>query len=378
RCESPVLEISNDELRRWTESGRFSATDNPDSLAGSDIILICVPTPLADDLPDMRHVEHAAETVARYLKPGQLVVLESTTYPGTTDELLKGILETSGLKAGEDFYLGFSPERIDPGNETYGLHNVPKVIGGFDPGSTTVMEAFYGALVNTVVRVSSTRTAEMVKLLENTYRHVNIALANEMAILCHDLGIDVWEVIEAAATKPFGFQAFWPGPGWGGHCIPVDPSYLSWRVRKMGNTARFVDLAREFNRRMPGYVTLRISEILNEEGKSLRGSNVLILGVAYKPQVADVRESPALTIIEQLQKSGARVEFHDPYVESIRVGGGTKSGSELTAEVLHQADIVVLHTAHPVFDPGWISANSRLILDTRNYLKGMHGLIYRL
>ncbi|HWD10024.1 MAG TPA: nucleotide sugar dehydrogenase, partial [Actinomycetota bacterium] len=317
--DSYVLDISNDELGAVLAAGRFRATSDPEEVGQADVIVICVPTPLRDDLPDMSYIEAAGNLVAKGLKPGRLVILESTTYPGTTEELLKGILETSGLKCGQDFSLGFSPERIDPGNTRFKLENVPKVVGGFDADATSLMKAFYSSFVHTVVTVSSPRTAEMAKLLENTYRHVNIALVNEIAILCHDLGIDVWEVITAAATKPFGYQPFYPGPGWGGHCIPVDPAYLSWRVRQLGDTAHFIDLAREINNRMPVYVVQRIAEALNEEGKSLKGSAVLILGVAYKPDVGDLRESPALDVIARLRKSGANVSFHDPYVGSIRL-----------------------------------------------------------
>jgi UDP-N-acetyl-D-glucosamine dehydrogenase len=375
---STVLEIPDDVLAGAVQTGRFIATVDTSNLAKADVIVICVPTPLRDDLPDVSFIEAAASAVARNLRSGQLVVLESTTYPGTTEELLRGILETSGLKCGDDFFLGFSPERIDPGNPTYRLDNVPKIIGGFDAASTDVMEAFYGSIVEKVVRVSSPKAAEMAKLLENTYRHVNIALANEMAILCHDLGIDVWEVIEAASTKPFGFQAFYPGPGWGGHCIPIDPSYLSWRVRKMGSTARFVELAREFNQRMPGYVVQRIAEALNESSVSLRGSSVFVIGVAYKPDISDVRESPALEIIDRLKRSGVAVSFHDPYVESVHVKGERMERSELTAERLAAADLVLFHTSHTVYEPAFIAASSRLVLDTRNYFKGTSGPIVKL
>lgn len=375
---SPLLEISDDEIRSAIENDAFKPTVASDSLSDSDIILICVPTPLEDGSPNMSDIEQAARAVARNLRPGQLVILESTTYPGTTEDLLRGLLEQDGLKAGEDFFLGFSPERIDPGNKEFHLANVPKVIGGIDPKSADLMEGFYGSFIDRVVRVSSPKTAEMAKLLENTYRHVNIALANEMAILCHDLDIDVWEVIEAAATKPFGFEAFYPGPGWGGHCIPVDPAYLSWRVRQMGSTARFVELAREFNQRMPAYVVERLSEALNDQDKTLRGSNILILGVAYKPNVRDVRESPALAIIERLVKVGAIVRFHDPYVASIRLKGGEMKASELSLMSLGEADIVLAHTSHAAYDAQWIADHSKLIFDTRNFFKGITGPILTL
>jgi UDP-N-acetyl-D-glucosamine dehydrogenase len=366
---SPVTDISDEELSKTLRSGRLHATHDGAALAEVDIYVICVPTPLKHELPDMSYIESAATSVAEYLQAGNLVILESTTYPGTTEEFLKSILEAGGLRAGEDFYLGFSPERIDPGNKDYGLKNVPKIVGGIDDQSAVLMEAFYRSFVNDVVRVSSPAAAEMTKLLENTYRHINIALANEMAILCHDLGIDIWEVIDAAATKPFGFKAFYPGPGWGGHCIPVDPAYLSWRVRQMGATAHFVELAREINDRMPGYVVQRISECLNDQGKSLRASRVLVLGVAYKPDISDVRESPALSILERLQKAGSKVAFHDPYVDRVSLKEGNIERTQLTAAALRDADIVVAVTAHSSYDWKDIADRSRVILDTRNALK---------
>lgn len=378
KCRSSLLEISDHQIRIAVESGRFSATADPAILATADVIIICVPTPLRSGTPDMTYIAGAATAVAARLRPHQLVVLESTTYPGTTDEYLREILESTGLKAGIDFYLGFSPERIDPGNVEFRLENVPKIVGGCDDVSTELMTDFYGELVNEVVRVSSTKVAEMAKLLENTYRHVNIALANEMAILCNDLGIDVWEVIDAAATKPFGFEAFYPGPGWGGHCIPVDPAYLSWRVRQMGSTARFVELAREFNEGMPGYVFQRIAEVLNERDKSVRGASILVLGVAYKPNVNDARETPARPIIEKLQKAGALICFHDPYVDYLKVGDTLMGSTDLTVEALSNADLILLHTSHAVFNREWISHHSQLIFDTRNYFKNMAGPIFTL
>jgi UDP-N-acetyl-D-glucosamine dehydrogenase len=321
----------------------------------------------------MTYIEEAGKLVATSLAPGRLVILESTTYPGTTEELLREILESSGLRCGPDFSLGFSPERIDPGNTRFTLADVPKVVGGMDAEATALMEAFYRAFIQRVVPVSSPKTAEMAKLLENTYRHVNIALVNEIAILCHDLGIDVWEVIDAAATKPFGFQAFYPGPGWGGHCIPVDPAYLSWRVRQMNQTAHFVELARQINDRMPAYVVQRVGECLNEEGKSLKGSRVLVLGVAYKPDVADVRESPALRIIALLRRSGARVAFHDPHVASIGLDGGSLERVELDEERLREADVVVVVTNHSGYGWDWVVRHAPMILDTRNALAGLAG-----
>lgn len=376
--QSPIEDVSSDELSEQIQSGRLTATTDPDVLADADVIVICVPTPLKDELPDMSFIEAASKDVARHLKAGQLVILESTTYPGTTEEFVLSILETSGLKAGEDFYLGFSPERIDPGNERFGLENVPKIIGGIDEKSTEKMEAFYSTFIDKLVRVSSPRAAEMAKLLENTYRHVNIALVNEIAILCHDLGIDVWEVIEAASTKPFGFQAFYPGPGWGGHCIPVDPAYLSWRVRQLGETARFVELAREINKKMPTYVVQRIGEALNNQGRSLKASKVLVLGITYKADVGDLRESSAIQILEKLAKSGADVGYHDPYVESVDLKGGTLNSVELNEETLSAYDIVMVHTDHSSYNWAFIAAHSPLVLDTRNALHGQQGNIVKL
>jgi UDP-N-acetyl-D-glucosamine dehydrogenase len=329
-------------------------------------------------MPDLSHLEQVARDLSGTLRRGQLVILESTTYPGTTEELFREILELSGLEAGADFSLGFSPERIDPGSHDWHIRNVPKIIGGIDQRSTDLMEAFYGSFIQQIHRVSSPRAAEMAKLLENTYRHVNIALVNELALLSHDLGIDVWEVIEAAGTKPFGFQCFYPGPGWGGHCIPVDPAYLSWRVRQMGQTARFVELAREINHRMRSYVVQRVVEYLNDAGKSLRGATLLVLGVTYKADVADIRESPALEIISRLRKAGANVGFHDPYIREIAVDGSPLVGVELTEQVVRDADVVLVLTAHSTYDWAWIAGHSRLVFDTRNALRHVEGPVVRL
>ncbi|MFN2609565.1 MAG: nucleotide sugar dehydrogenase, partial [Actinomycetota bacterium] len=374
--QTDLIDVDVAALGDLLKQGVLRPTTDPTCLAEADVVVICVPTPLRQELPDMSYIESAADQIAKHLQRGQLIILESTTYPGTTEELLLGKLEASGLKAGIDFHLGFSPERIDPGNESFGLANVPKIIGGIDEKSTDMMDAFYSSFVGSVVRVSSPRTAEMAKLLENTYRHVNIALVNEIAILCHDLGIDVWEVIDAAATKPFGFQPFYPGPGWGGHCIPVDPAYLSWRVRQMGATARFVELAREFNQKMPEYVVQRITEALNDSGKSLKGSKVLVLGVAYKAGVGDVRESPAIEIIERLRKAGADAGFNDPHVPSLELKSGALRSTDLSE--LSAFDLVVVHTDHPDYDWQAIGEAARLVLDTRNALKGSPGNIVKL
>ena len=373
---SDLIDISDHQVGRLVASGHLTPTSDLSLLSTVDVIVICVPTPLRSELPDMSFIESAAKSIAAHLVKDQVVILESTTYPGTTEELLLTILESSGLKAGSGFYLGFSPERIDPGNDTFSLHNVPKIIGGINEISTQLIDAFYSTFIEQTVKVSSPRAAEMAKLLENTYRHVNIALVNEIAILCHDLGIDVWEVIDAAATKPFGFQAFYPGPGWGGHCIPVDPAYLSWRVRQMGATARFVELAREFNQKMPEYVVQRVTEALNDAGKSVKGSRILVLGVAYKPGVGDVRESPAVDIIEKLSKAGADVQFNDPFVASLAVKGAKLQSIDLA--IIGDFDLVVVHTDHDNYDWPSIASGSKLVLDTRNALKGLAGPIQRL
>ena len=378
RGESPVTDIAGDDLRPLLDAGTLVATAAPEDLADAGVFVICVPTPLKHELPDMSFIESAATMVATQMKPGVLVILESTTYPGTTDEFVRPILEKEGLVAGTDFFLGFSPERIDPGNKTFGLRNVPKIVGGIDGPSAELMEAFYGSFVDEVVRVSTPATAEMAKLLENTYRHINIALANEMAILCHDLGIDIWEVIGAAATKPFGFHPFYPGPGWGGHCIPVDPAYLSWRVRQMGETARFVELAREINDRMPGYVVQRVADCLNQQGKSLKSSRILLLGVAYKPDVGDVRESPALEILRRLHKGGANVRYHDPFVSELSVDGASFKTIGLSEEALGFVDLVVVVTNHSEYRWDWIAAHASMVLDTRNALAGLEGNVVRL
>lgn len=367
---STVLDVADDEVADRVEAGRFRPSSDPKVLNTADVFVICVPTPLKHELPDMTYIESATSEIARRMKRGCLIILESTTYPGTTDELVRQILESTGFTAGEDFWLGFSPERIDPGNAQYGLRNVPKLVGGIDETSTDLMEAFYSGFITKVVRMSSPRAAEMAKLMENTYRHINIALANEMAILAHDLDVDIWEVIDGAATKPFGFHPFYPGPGWGGHCIPVDPAYLSWRVRQMGATAHFVELAREINERMPTYVVERITGILNRDGKSLNGAKVFVLGVTYKADVADVRESPALAIIKRLQKGRADIRFHDPFVDDLSSEGIELRCTDLNADTLQDADVVVMITPHSSFELPWIAEHAGYVFDTRNSMRG--------
>ncbi len=351
-----------------TESGLTGA----DAAVAPETILICVPTPLSDaNGPDLTAVRAAAELAGRVLRPGTLVVLESTTYPGTTDEVVRPLLEkASGLTAGIDFALAFSPERIDPGNKVYGLRNTPKIVGGLTPRCASAAEAFYSKLCDQVVPARSTREAEMAKLLENTYRHVNIALVNEMAVFCHELGVDLWDAITCAATKPFGFQAFYPGPGVGGHCIPIDPNYLSFKVRTLGYPFRFVELAQEINGRMPSYVVDRAAELLNRNAKALNGSRVLLLGVTYKRDIADQRESPVQPIARKLLARGADLAYHDPYVPAWAVDGQpVRRAGDLDAE-LGAADLAILLQRHAAYDPERIARGTDLLLDTRGPVSG--------
>jgi UDP-N-acetyl-D-glucosamine dehydrogenase len=345
----------------------FFATTDVGELRRARTIVVCVPTPLSGDgLPDLGPVRAAAASVAEHLQPGMLVILESTTYPGTTDEEIRPILEAGGLVAGTDFALVFSPERIDPGNQNFGPKNTPKVIGGHTSACADAADAFYSRFIDTVVRTKGTREAETAKLLENTYRHINIALVNEMARFCHDLHIDLWDVIDAASTKPFGFQAFRPGPGVGGHCIPIDPNYLSHRVRaRLGYPFRFVELAQEINAGMPSYVARRIQDQLNVDGKPLRGSVVLLLGVTYKPDIGDTRESPAIPLAKTLIQQGAKLRFHDPLVKQFAVSGYEVARIDDVYESLAEADIGVLLQDHRSYDVEAMAAVSRRFFDTR-------------
>ena len=370
---SHVDDISDEDVAGMVARG-FRATTDESEVGEPGTIVICVPTPLSEaDGPDLTAVRAASETAGRLLRGGTLVVLESTTYPGTTDELVRPILEkASGLSAEVDFHLAFSPERIDPGNPVYGLRNTPKVVGGLTPDATSVAARFYGKVCDQVVEAKSPREAEMAKLLENTYRHVNIALVNEMAVFCHELGIDLWDAIRCASTKPFGFQPFYPGPGVGGHCIPIDPNYLSYKVRTLGYPFRFVELAQEINSRMPGYVVDRVAEQLNRHAKPLNGANVLVLGVTYKHDIADQRESPARPIARRLLARGAVLAYHDPYVPDWSVDGQpVRRAADLDTEIV-TADVVVLLQAHREYDLERIAAESRLFFDTRGKLAG-HG-----
>ncbi|MFH9083313.1 MULTISPECIES: nucleotide sugar dehydrogenase [unclassified Streptomyces] len=344
----------------------FTATTDESAVAGTDTVVICVPTPLsAHGGPDLTMVESACAAISRHLRPGTLVVLESTTYPGTTDEVVRPLLERSGLTAGRDFHLAFSPERVDPGNQVYGIRNTPKVVGGHTPACATAAAAFYGKIVDTVVQATGTREAEMAKLIENTYRHVNIALVNEMAIFCNELGIDLWDAISCAATKPFGYQAFRPGPGVGGHCIPIDPNYLAHKVRTLGYPFRMVELAQEINTRMPRYVVERAQHLLDRAGKTLGGARVLLLGVTYKADIADQRETSARDVVKRLRARGADVSYHDPYVPEWSVDGtAVPSAADLPA-ALETADLAILLQRHRAFDLDEIQRRAPLLLDTR-------------
>lgn len=369
--ESYVDDISNTQLRFALDSGRYIATTDYEQTEGFGIAVITVPTPLRESLPDLTFIEESGRSLAVHLTAGAVVVLESTTYPGTTEELLVPILEDgSGLTAGIDFHVGYSPERIDPGNKTWGFVETPKVVSGINAESLEHVQRFYDRLVNQTVPVSSPKEAELTKLLENTFRHVNIALVNELAIFANQLGVNVWESIEAASTKPFGFMKFTPGPGVGGHCLPVDPSYLSWQVRrKLGQNFRFVELANDINDNMPNYVVQRMVELLNEKSKAVNGSSVLLLGLAYKKNTGDIREAPSLRVAELLRGMGAEVSAVDSHVEPHRWPGGVTKSS-LSAESVDQADIIVLLTDHDDFSYDLMDREGAVVLDTKNRLPG--------
>ena len=369
--ESYIEDVSSSELTAALESDRYRPTDSAADCAGFEIAVITVPTPLKESVPDLSFIEAAAWIVGRHVEPGTCVVLESTTYPGTTTELLAPILEeASGLVAGADFHLGYSPERIDPGNGTWGLANTPKVVSGIDEASLAAVESFYDTMVERTVPVSGTGEAELVKLLENTFRHVNIALVNELAMFAGDLGVDIWEAIAAADTKPFGFMRFNPGPGVGGHCLPIDPSYLSWHAkRRVGTAFRFVELANDVNDNMPEYVVRRLMLSLNRRGKSVNGQRVLLLGLAYKPDTGDPRQSPAITVAQKLFGLGADVRAVDPHVRQ-QVGSEWMRRVALSEEEVAQADAVVLLTDHTAFDYDMVTAKASYILDTRRRLDG--------
>lgn len=372
--KSYIGHICAERVEELRDGGRFEATTDPRELNKADVLVICVPTPLGDARePDLSFVEGTARTIKSQLRRGQLVVLESSTYPGTTDEVVRPILEESGLIAGRDFFLAYSPEREDPGNRDFATRNIPKVVGGIDEMSQRLAVALYKPVVDGVVPVSSARVAEACKILENTYRAVNIALVNELKVVFEAMGVDIWEVIGAARTKPFGFQAFYPGPGLGGHCIPIDPFYLTWAARKLGVNTRFIELAGEVNAAMPAHVVNRIAEVLNEVGKPVRGSRVCILGVAYKRDVDDPRESPAFPIMEMLQQRGAVVSYNDPHVPTLprmRHHSIRLDSQPLTPKFLAEQDCVLIVTDHSAYDMDDIVRHAALVVDTRNATAG--------
>ncbi len=377
---SYIQDVPTRDIREAVRAGRLRATTDFKDLASMDVIDICVPTPLRKTRdPDVSYIVAAVEQIAARIRRGQLVVLESTTYPGTTDELVRPALEAGGLRVGRDFFLAFSPERVDPGNPKFTTRNTPKVIGGTTPACVKAACAFYGTALDQLVPVTSTRVAEMVKLLENTFRSVNIGLVNELALMCDKMRIDVWEIIEAASTKPFGFMPFFPGPGIGGHCIPIDPFYLSWKAKESGFEARFIELAGQVNASMPYHVASRVVDALNSRRRSLRGARILILGVAYKADIDDVRESPALDLIEILERKGARVEYCDPHVPRLNHGGHVLRSRPFTRQALRSADCVVIVTPHKAFDYRLVARHARVIVDSRNALRkyrrpGIHRL----
>ena len=367
--ESPVEDVGNDVLSRALATGRYEPTDDPERTGGFDVAVIDVPTPLSEGVPNLSHVTDASAMLAASLGAGATVILESTTYPGTTEGLVAGLLEEgSGLVAGRDFHLGYSPERIDPGNPTWNLVNTPKVVSGIDEASLEAVRSFFDRLLDQTVPVSGTREAELTKLLENTFRHVNIALANELAMFAEAMGIDIWEAIDAASTKPFGYLRFTPGPGVGGHCLPIDPSYLSWEVRRsLGRQFRFVELANDINAHMPDYVVSRVALGLNRAERSVNGSRILLLGLSYKPNTGDVRESPGLVIAQGLRSLGADVRVADPHLSS---DAADVRRVELTVEEVRLADVVVIVTDHDVFDYDMVLRHARYVLDTRNRIRG--------
>jgi UDP-N-acetyl-D-glucosamine dehydrogenase len=359
--------VSEQAFRSAVLTERISFTTDFRAVADSDVVCVCVPTPMRDQTPDLSFVEEAVTRVSEHLSPGTLVVLESSTYPGTTEGPVREILESNGLRGDRDFLLAYSPERIDPGNEEYTFAAIPRIVGGMTPEATGATALFYGQLVDKVVQVNSCRAAELAKLLENTFRHVNIALVNELAMICHEMGIDTWEILDAAATKPFGFMPFYPGPGVGGNCIPIDPLYLAWQVRReAGHRFRTLEQAQEINDHMPAYVATRIGDALNDAGKAVKDALILVLGVAYKPDVGDWRESPALRVMQHLERRGARLMFNDPYIESVTLGGRAHARKDLTRQLVGSADCVVILTPHRALDLEWIAEHAQLIFDARN------------
>jgi UDP-N-acetyl-D-glucosamine dehydrogenase len=374
-----LADVPDERVAAMRRAGRLRATPSYRGLSRADAVLICVPTPLTEHSPDLSAVREAAKSLAEVLTPGTLVVLESTTYPGTTEELLQPILEGGDLRVERDFFLAFSPERIDPGNEHYGFGDIPKVVGGVGPASTSAAEILYRQVTTKVLTVSGPREAEMAKLIENTFRHVNIALVNELAVYAREMGVDIWESIEAAASKPFGFLPFWPGPGWGGHCIPLDPAYLSWRVRReRAHEVRFVELAHAVNTEMQRHVVEWVGMLLNDRGKALRGARVLAIGAAYKGGVEDARESSAVRIMAELAGRGTRVTYHDPLVPEIRIEGRTQRSARMTPERLRAADLVLILTPQVSVDWRLVEREARLVFDCCNALGKRNGKVVRL
>lgn len=368
--KSIIKHIPHCQVKTMVQAGLFKATSNMSRLRNVDAVLVCVPTPLTKNRePDMQFIIKSSRTIAKYLHPGQLVILESTTYPGTTRDLVAPILESNGLKAGKDFYLAYSPEREDPGNKDFTTKTIPKVIGGLTKNCLNMACTLYSAAIDTVVPVSSLEAAEAAKIMENVYRCINIAMVNELKMVFDRMNIDIWEVIRAAATKPFGFNAFYPGPGLGGHCIPIDPFYLTWKARQFGMPTRFIELAGEINTNMPHYVITKTMEALNEKQKSLKGSKILVLGLAYKKDIDDLRESPSIELIELLREKGAKVDYNDPYIAKThrqREHNLQMVSKKLSAKMLAGYDAVLISTDHTNYDYDWIVANAKLIIDTRN------------
>jgi UDP-N-acetyl-D-glucosamine dehydrogenase len=371
--KSHIEDIKDYQVKELTDLKRLKCTTDFSVLKEIDCVAIAVPTPLNKTKdPDVSYILSAVDQIKRYLHPGQLIVLESTTYPGTTEELILPLLEEQGYKVGQDFFLAFSPERVDPGNSVYGTHNTPKVVGGVTPACSRAVKTLYEQVISKVIPVSSTKAAEMVKLLENTFRSVNIGLVNEVALMCDRLEIDVWEVIDAAATKPFGFMRFYPGPGLGGHCIPIDPHYLSWKLRSLNYYARFIELAGDINSGMPEYIVEKVTSALNDQRKSLKGAKIMVLGIAYKKDISDVRESPALDIIRLLERKGATVIFNDPYVKEVILDGGKKGFPvPLSAKSVSSVDCVAIITDHSDYNYQWIVDKAKLVVDTRNATKNV-------
>jgi len=369
---SYIADVPQAEVREFTRAGKLKATLDFSLLRKMDAIIVCVPTPLRKSKdPDVSYIVSSVGEIARRLRKGQLVVLESTTYPGTTKELVKPMLEKTGLKAGKDFFLAFSPERVDPGNPKYGIKNTPKVVGGITPACTRLAGLLYAQAIDKVLEVSDTETAELVKLLENTFRAVNIGMMNEMALMCHKLGLDVWEVIGAAASKPFGFMPFYPGPGIGGHCIPLDPHYLGWKMKTLNFEPRFIELAGVINSSMPEHVVSRLGEILNTRGRTMKGARLLMIGMTYKPDISDPRESPAKDVFLLLEHTGARVEYYDPYVKAMEIEGRTHRHCAGALKKLKTYDCVLIITPHSCIDYRALAGKARLVFDTRNATRGL-------